>query len=235
MAVTTTERAAGSRARLLFLLGPAFVAAIAYVDPGNVAANLTAGAQYGYLLVWVLVAANAIAVFVQYQSAKLGIVTGKSLPELLGSRLGTGSRRAYWVQAELVAAATDIAEVIGGAIALNLLFGLPLPIGGLIVGIASIGILSIQSRRGQRPFEVVVIALLGVIAVGFLAGMFVSPVDWGAAAGGLVPRFDGAPTVLLAASMLGATVMPHAIYLHSALARDRHGVSADAGRVRTLL
>ncbi|MFJ3391212.1 Nramp family divalent metal transporter [Leifsonia aquatica] len=235
MAVTTTERAAGSRARLLFLLGPAFVAAIAYVDPGNVAANLTAGAQYGYLLVWVLVAANAIAVFVQYQSAKLGIVTGKSLPELLGSRLGTASRRAYWVQAELVAAATDIAEVIGGAIALNLLFGLPLPIGGLIVGIASIGILSIQSRRGQRPFEVVVIALLGVIAVGFLAGMFVSPVDWGAAAGGLVPRFDGAPTVLLAASMLGATVMPHAIYLHSALARDRHGVSADAGRVRTLL
>ncbi|GAA0429548.1 Nramp family divalent metal transporter [Leifsonia naganoensis] len=235
MAVTTTERAAGSRARLLFLLGPAFVAAIAYVDPGNVAANLTAGAQYGYLLVWVLVAANAIAVFVQYQSAKLGIVTGKSLPELLGSRLGTGSRRAYWVQAELVAAATDIAEVIGGAIALNLLFGLPLPIGGLIVGIASIGILSIQSRRGQRPFEVVVITLLGVIAVGFLAGMFVSPVDWGAAAGGLVPRFDGAPTVLLAASMLGATVMPHAIYLHSALARDRHGVSADAGRVRTLL
>ncbi|WP_349867228.1 Nramp family divalent metal transporter [Leifsonia sp. WHRI 6310E] len=235
MAVTTTERATGSRTRLLFLLGPAFVAAIAYVDPGNVAANLTAGAQYGYLLVWVLVAANAIAVFVQYQSAKLGIVTGRSLPELLGARLGTGSRRAYWVQAELVAAATDIAEVIGGAIALNLLFGLPLPIGGLIVGVASIGILSIQSRRGQRPFEVVVIALLGVIAVGFLAGMFVSPVDWGAAAGGLVPRFDGAPTVLLAASMLGATVMPHAIYLHSALARDRHGVSADAGRVRTLL
>lgn len=235
MAVTTTERTTGSRARLLFLLGPAFVAAIAYVDPGNVAANLTAGAQYGYLLVWVLVAANAIAVFVQYQSAKLGIVTGKSLPELLGSRLGVGSRRAYWVQAELVAAATDIAEVIGGAIALNLLFGLPLPIGGLIVGVASIGILSIQSRRGQRPFEVVVIALLGVIAVGFLAGMFVSPVDWGAAAGGLVPRFDGAPTVLLAASMLGATVMPHAIYLHSALARDRHGVSTDAGRVRTLL
>ncbi|MFF2050118.1 Nramp family divalent metal transporter [Leifsonia sp. NPDC058194] len=235
MAVTTAERSTGSRARLLFLLGPAFVAAIAYVDPGNVAANLTAGARYGYLLVWVLVAANAIAVFVQYQSAKLGIVTGKSLPELLGARLGTGARRAFWVQAELVAAATDIAEVIGGAIALNLLFGLPLPVGGVIVGAVSIGILGIQSRRGQRPFEAVILGLLGVIAVGFLAGMFVSPVDWGAAAGGLVPRFDGAPTVLLAASMLGATVMPHAIYLHSALARDRHGVSADAGRVRTLL
>ena len=221
--------------RLVLLLGPAFVAAIAYVDPGNVAANLTAGARYGYLLVWVLVAANAIAVFVQYQSAKLGIVTGRSLPELLGERLGTGARRAYWVQAELVAAATDIAEVIGGAIALNLLFGLPLPAGGVIVGIVAIGILAIQSRGGQRPFEAVILGLLAVIAVGFLAGLFVSPVDWRAAAAGVVPRFDGVPTVLLATSMLGATVMPHAIYLHSALARDRHGVAGDAGRLRTLL
>ncbi|MBO1739095.1 Nramp family divalent metal transporter [Leifsonia sp. TF02-11] len=235
MAVEVAERKARARPRLWLLLGPAFVAAIAYVDPGNVAANLTAGAKYGYLLVWVLVAANAIAVFVQYQSAKLGIVTGRSLPELLGSRLGTAGRRLYWAQAELVAAATDIAEVIGGAIALNLLFGLPLPLGALIVGAAAIGILAVQSRRGQRPFEAVILALLGVIAVGFLAGLVVSPVDWKAAANGLVPRFDGAPTVLLAASMLGATVMPHAIYLHSALARDRHGSSDDAGRVRTLL
>ncbi|MFF1573468.1 Nramp family divalent metal transporter [Leifsonia sp. NPDC058292] len=235
MAVEVEQRKARVPARLFFLLGPAFVAAIAYVDPGNVAANLTAGAQYGYLLVWVLVAANAIAVFIQYQSAKLGIVTGHSLPELLGSRLGTGSRRAFWVQAELVAAATDLAEVIGGAIALNLLFGLPLPIGGLIVGVVSISILAIQSRRGQRPFEMVILGLLGVIAIGFLAGLFVSPVDWGAAAGGLVPRFDGAPTVLLAASMLGATVMPHAIYLHSALARDRHGKAETPGAVSRLL
>ncbi|WP_285114052.1 Nramp family divalent metal transporter [Leifsonia sp. fls2-241-R2A-40a] len=236
MSVGVDERTSrAAPARLLLLLGPAFVAAIAYVDPGNVAANLTAGARYGYLLVWVLVAANAIAVFVQYQSAKLGIVTGRSLPELLGERLGTGTRRAYWVQAELVAAATDIAEVIGGAIALNLLFGLPLPLGGLIVGVVAIGILAIQSRRGQRPFEAIVLGLLGVIAVGFLAGLFVSPVDWGEAAAGLVPRFDGAPTVLLAASMLGATVMPHAIYLHSALARDRHGPPGDARRTRTLL
>lgn len=234
MSVDVRERAPrAAPARLLLLLGPAFVAAIAYVDPGNVAANLTAGARYGYLLVWVLVAANAIAVFVQYQSAKLGIVTGRSLPELLGERLGTTSRRAYWLQAELVAAATDIAEVIGGAIALNLLFGLPLPLGGLIVGVVAIGILAIQSRRGQRPFEAVILGLLAVIAVGFLAGLFVSPVGWADAAAGLVPRFDGAPTVLLAASMLGATVMPHAIYLHSALARDRHG--AGGGRVRTLL
>lgn len=235
MTVEVGERTTRAPLRLLLLLGPAFVAAIAYVDPGNVAANLTAGARYGYLLVWVLVAANGIAVFIQYQSAKLGLVTGRSLPELLGSRLGTGSRRAFWVQAELVAAATDIAEVIGGAIALNLLFGLPLPLGGLIVGIAAIAILAVQSRRGQRPFEAIILALLGVIAVGFLAGLVVSPVDWSAAAGGLVPRFDGAPTVLLAASMLGATVMPHAIYLHSALARDRHGIAVERGRLRELL
>ncbi len=225
----------GSRARALLLLGPAFVAAIAYVDPGNVAANLTAGANYGYLLVWVLVAANAIAVFVQYQSAKLGIVTGSSLPELLGERLSTTPRRAFWVQAEVVAAATDLAEVIGGAVALNLLFGIPLPLGGLIVGVVAIGILAVQSRRGQRSFEAVIVGLLAVIAIGFLAGLFVSPVDWRAAAGGLVPRFDGAPTVLLAASMLGATVMPHAIYLHSSLARDRHGHHLDEKVVSRLL
>ncbi|WP_426519366.1 Nramp family divalent metal transporter [Diaminobutyricibacter sp. McL0618] len=234
----TRRRAPGgrrSRARALLLLGPAFVAAIAYVDPGNVAANLTAGSAYGYLLVWVLVAANAIAVFVQYQSAKLGIVTGSSLPELLGQRLSTGPRRAFWVQAELVAAATDLAEVIGGAVALNLLFGLPLPLGGLIVGVVAIGILAVQSQRGQRSFEAVIVGLLAVIAIGFLAGLFVSPVDWRAAAGGLVPRFDGAPTVLLAASMLGATVMPHAIYLHSSLARDRHGHHLDEKVVSRLL
>ncbi|MCU1477192.1 MAG: mntH [Subtercola sp.] len=208
--------------RILFLLGPAFVAAIAYVDPGNVAANLTAGARYGYLLVWVLVAANGMAMIIQYQSAKLGIVTGRSLPELLGGRMHTASRRAFWVQAELVAAATDLAEVIGGAIALQLLFGLPLLLGGVIVGVISMIILAVQSQRGQRPFETVIMTLLAVIAVGFLAGLFVSPVDWGAAAGGLVPRFVGTDTVLLAAGMLGATVMPHAIYLHSSLARDRH-------------
>ncbi|UFS58876.1 Nramp family divalent metal transporter [Subtercola endophyticus] len=213
---------AGTTPRLLFLLGPAFVAAIAYVDPGNVAANLTAGARYGYLLVWVLVAANGMAMIIQYQSAKLGIVTGHSLPELLGGRMRKWSRRSFWVQAELVAAATDLAEVIGGAIALQLLFGLPLLLGGLIVGVISMAILAVQSRRGQRPFETVIMTLLAVIAVGFLAGLFVSPVDWGEAAGGLVPRFAGTDTVLLAAGMLGATVMPHAIYLHSSLARDRH-------------
>ena len=204
------------------LLGPAFVASIAFVDPGNVAANLSAGAEYGYLLVWVLVAANAMAVLVQYMSAKLGLVTGKSLPELLGERLSRWPRLAYWVQAELVAAATDVAEVVGGAIALNLLFGIPLVWGGVITGVISMVLLMIHTRRGQQPFEFVIIGFLAIIAVGFLAGLFVSPVDWADAAGGIVPRFGDSGTVLLAASMLGATVMPHAIYLHSSLSRDRH-------------
>ncbi len=209
--------------RGVLLLGPAFVAAIAYVDPGNVAANLSAGAKYGYLLVWVLVVANLMAGLIQYQSAKLGLVTGRSLPELLGERLHARSRISFWVQAELIAAATDLAEVIGGAIALHLLFDLPLVVGGLIVGIVSMMLLGIQSRFGQRPFEFVIIGLLAIIAIGFLAGLVVRPPDGAAIVGGLVPRFAGTGSVLLAASVLGATVMPHAIYVHSALARDRHG------------
>ena len=217
------------------LLGPAFVAAIAYVDPGNVAANLTAGARYGYLLLWVLIAANAIAVLVQYQSAKLGLVTGQSLPEILGERLKTGPRRVYWVQAELVAAATDIAEVLGGAIALQLLFGLPLLVGGFIVGVASMLLLTVQSRRGQRSFEIIIITLLAVIVVGFVSGLAFTSPDPAAIVAGIIPRFEGTDSVLLATSMLGATVMPHVIYLHSALARDRHGVSTDPGRIRMLL
>ena len=217
---STTQR---SPIRGVLLLGPAFVAAIAYVDPGNVAANLSAGAKYGYLLVWVLVVANLMAGLIQYQSAKLGLVTGRSLPELLGERLHTRSRISFWVHAELIAAATDLAEVIGGAIALHLLFDLSLVVGGLIVGIVSMILLGIQSRFGQRPFEFVIIGLLAIIAIGFLAGLVVRPPDGAAIVGGLVPRFAGTGSVLLAASVLGATVMPHAIYVHSALARDRHG------------
>ena len=225
--VADVEAALPRRRRWSWLWGPAFVAAIAYVDPGNVAANLTAGARYGYLLVWVLVMANGMAVLVQYLSAKTGLVTGSSLPELLGARLRGGSRILYWLQAELVAAATDLAEVLGGAIALQILFGVPLVIGGVIVGAVSMVVLSIQTRRGQRPFEYVVMGLLLVITIGFMAGLFVSDVSWTDAAAGLVPRFDGGQSVLLAASMLGATVMPHAIYVHSALARDRHGHRRD--------
>jgi manganese transport protein len=221
--------------RLLWLLGPAFVAAIAYVDPGNVATNLSAGAEFRYLLVWVLIVANAMALIVQYLSAKLGLVTGRSLPELLGDRLPRTGRILFWAQAELVAAATDLAEVIGGAIALQILFGLPLLLGGLIVGVVSMVILVIQSRRGQRTFEFVVMGLLAIITIGFVAGLVVSPVHWGQAAAGVLPRFRGSPTVLLAASMIGATVMPHAIYLHSSLVRDRHGISTNPSRIRRLL
>ncbi len=221
--------------RTVVLLGPAFVAAIAYVDPGNVAANLTGGARYGYLLVWVLVSANLMAALVQFQSAKLGIVTGRTLPQLLGDRLGRRSRLAFWGQAELVAAATDLAEIIGGAIALRLLFGLPLPVGGLLIGIVSLALLATQNRFGQRPFESVIVALLAVIAIGFLAGLVVAPPDPGGVIGGLVPGFDGSGSVLLAASMLGATVMPHAIYVHSALARDRHGHARTPDRRRLIL
>ena len=208
--------------RVAWLLGPALVAGVAYLDPGNVASNMTAGARFGYLLVWVVVLGNVMAWLIQYLSAKLGIVTGQSLPEALGRRIrNPWGRRAYWVQAELVAMATDIAEVIGGAVALNLLFGIPLVWGGVITGTISLALLVIQSRRGARTFEFVVIGLIAIIAVGFTFGVFVGPPDAGAVVGGLVPRFDGTDSVLLAASILGATIMPHAIYAHSALARDR--------------
>ena len=164
-----------------------------------------------------------MAILVQYLSAKLGVVTGRSLPELRGARLRTPSRRAFWIQAEVMAVATDVAEVIGGAIALHLLFGLPLFVGGLITGAVSMVILSVHNRRGQRTFEYVVVSLLAIITVGFLCGLLFTDVSPAEAAAGLVPRFEGTDTVLLAASMLGATVMPHAIYLHSALSRGRHG------------
>lgn len=223
------------RQPLPWLLGPAFVAAVAYVDPGNVAANLTAGAQYGYLLVWVLVAANGMAVLIQYLSAKVGLVTGSSLPELLGDRLPRVRRLAYWVQAELVAAATDLAEVIGGAIALHILFGIPLLVGGVIIGVVSMLLLALQTHRGPRFFEFVVSGLLMIVTAGFVAGLFFGPVSWDEAVAGIVPRFEGTQTVLLAASMLGATVMPHAIYAHSALARDRHGNAVPAEALPRLL
>ena len=217
------------------LLGPALVAAIAYVDPGNVASNISAGAQYGYLLVWVIVVANLMAGLVQYLSAKLGLVTGTSLPEALRGTLSPGARVGYWIQAEAVALATDLAEVIGGAVALNLLFGLPLLAGGLITGAVSMALLAVQDRRGQRAFERVVIGMLLVIATGFLASLFLRPPSPGGVASGLVPRLADADSVLLAAAILGATVMPHAVYLHSGLARDRHGRPQGARRRRLLL
>lgn len=221
--------------RRWLLLGPAFVAAIAYVDPGNVAANVSAGAQFGFLLVWVIVAANLMACLVQYLSAKLGLVTGCSLPEAVGGRMSRRTRLAYWVQAELVAMATDLAEVVGGAIALYLLFDLPLLVGGVITGAVSLILLIVKDVRGQRVFERVITGLLMVIAIGFLTSLFAASPPVGAAAEGLIPRFDGAESVLLAAAMLGATVMPHAVYLHSGLARDRHGYPGPGEPRRALL
>ena len=226
------RRAAVSTPRAAWLIGPALVAGVAYLDPGNVASNMTAGAQYGYLLVWIVVLGNVMAWLIQYLSAKLGVVTGESLPEVLGRRIkNKWGRRAYWLQAELVAMATDLAEVIGGAVALNLLFNVPLIWGGLITGAVSIALLMLQSRRGPRTFETVVIGLLVIITIGFTVGVFIAPPDPGALVGGLVPRFEDTGSVLLAASILGATIMPHAIYAHSALARDRFAPSAGrAGR-----
>lgn len=206
----------------VLLLGPALVAGVAYLDPGNVASNVTAGARYGYLLIWVVVSANLIAWLIQYLSAKLGVVTGKSLPELLGERFASrGGRLAYWIQAEGVAMATDLAEVIGGAVALWLLFDIPLLAGGLITGTVSMVLLSMQSRRGPRAFEGVIIVLLAVIVVGFSSGVIIAPPDPAGVAAGLVPRFEDTGSVLLAVSVLGATIMPHAIYAHSSLSRDR--------------
>ncbi|MCH6196426.1 Nramp family divalent metal transporter [Corynebacterium mastitidis] len=218
--LSSPEAPARRQPRITSLLGPAFVAAIAYVDPGNVAANLSAGAEYGYLLLWVLVLANLMAALVQYLSAKLALVTGRSLTAELAGRLPRVPRWLYWGQAEIIVAATDIAEVIGGAVALHLLFGTPLLLSGLIVSAVSLAMLALQGQRTQRSFEAVIVGFLAVITLGFVSGLFVSGLDLGAMAQGLVPRFQGTPTVLLAASMLGATVMPHAICLHSGLVRD---------------
>ena len=211
--------------RVVPLLGPALVAGVAYLDPGNVASNMTAGAQFGYLLVWVVVVGNLVAWLVQYLSAKLGLATGKSLTQILGERIkNKWLRRGFWVQAEIVAMATDLAEVVGGAIAFNLLFGFPLLAGGMVMGLLSLLLLSLRDRSGAKAFERSIISLLLIISICFGIGLVVAPPDPGSLLGGLMPRFDGAASVLLAASILGATIMPHAIYAHSALTRDRFGL-----------
>lgn len=230
-----STRSVTARARFSAMLGPAFVAAVAYVDPGNVAANVTSGARYGYLLVWVLVLANAMSVLIQYQSAKLGVVTGKSLPQLLGERMHSGPRILFFAQAEVIAIATDLAEVIGGAIALNLLFNLPLFVGGLVIGAVSTVLLFFQGGRTHRVFERMIIGLLLVITFGFIAGLFIAPPDPGEVVGGLVPRFAGTDSVLMASSILGATVMPHAIYLHSTLVNDHYEKGEERPSVRMQL
>ncbi len=215
------------------LLGPAFVTAIAYVDPGNFATNISAGSRYGYLLVWVVIVSNLMAMLIQYLSAKAGVATGESLPALCRRHLPRQVVRGLWVQAEVVAIATDLAEVVGGAIALKLLFGLPLLVGGLITASVAFGLLTLQTR-GHRPFEVAIAGLLSVIFLGFLYDLVAGGVQPLAVLEGTVPRFEGRESVLLATGMLGATVMPHAIYLHGALTRDRYVTDTETQR-RSLL
>lgn len=234
MGSTTTMTRAG-RGKAAWLLGPALVAGVAYLDPGNVAVNMSAGAQFGYLLVWVLVAANGAAWLVQYLSAKLGIATGASMSELLGKHISRRtSRLLYGLQAQFVAIATDVAEVIGGAVALWILFDIPLVVGAIITSAVSTVLLLVQSRNGAKTFEFVIIGLLLVIAIGFCYSLVLAPPTASDVLGGIVPRFEGPESVLLAASILGATVMPHAIYAHSSLTRDRFGTNTTHSR-RTLI
>ena len=213
-------RARGRRRQTFALLGPAFVAAVAYVDPGNFATNVTGGAKFGYLLLWVVLAANLMAMLIQYLSAKVGIATGRNLPELCRERFPRPVSVGLWIQAELIAMATDLAEFMGAAIALNLLFGVPLFAAGLLTGAVAFGILALQTR-GYRRFETAIAGLLGVILLGFVYEMAHTGGDLGGIGRGFVPNFSGTESVLLATGILGATVMPHVIYLHSALTQNR--------------
>ncbi len=217
----------------LTMLGPAFVAAVAYVDPGNFATNVQAGAKYGYRLLWVVLMANLIAMLIQYLSAKLGVVTGQSLPELCRARFPRWVSWALWIQAEVMAMATDVAEFLGAAIGLNLLFGVPLLVAGGITGVLAFAILELQ-RRGYRRFELAITALLGLVFAGFLYETLKIGPSAPQTLRGLIPSLDGAGSVYLAVGIVGATVMPHVIYLHSALTKDRMPVRDDAERRRVL-
>ncbi len=209
-------------ARLWPLLGPAFVASVAYVDPGNFATNIAAGSRYGYLLLWVILVANLMGMLIQSMSATLGIATGMSLPEACRVRHRRPTVLGLWIVAEIVAMATDLAEFIGAAIALNLLFGLPLLPAALVTAVGAYAILWVQTSRGFRHMEAVITGLLLVIIVGFVVQVVLAgPSGVGIARGLLIPGFDGTESVLLAAGILGATVMPHVIYLHSALTKPR--------------
>jgi manganese transport protein len=202
-------------------LGPAFVAAVAYIDPGNFATNIAGGAKFGYLLLWVILSANLIAMVVQTQSAKLGIATGKNLAELCRETFSRRTSIGLWLQAEVVAMATDIAEVVGAALGLNLLFGIPLFPAGVIAGAGAFGILALQ-QMGFRRLEAAITALVGVVVASFVFELIHAKPDGGEVAKHLfVPGFAGTESILLATGIIGATVMPHVIYLHSALTQRR--------------
>ena len=221
-------RSRGRARGIMALLGPAFVAAVAYIDPGNFATNFSAGARFGYALAWVIVVANLMAMLVQYLSAKTGVATGRDLPELCREYLPRAVSGGLWVQAELIAMATDVAEFVGAALGLNLLFGVQLLPAGLITAVVAFGILALQ-QRGYRRFELAICGLLGIVFLGFaydLAAVGTAP---GAIASGLVPSLPGG-SVLLVAGIIGATVMPHVVYLHSALTKSRVPCRDDAER-----
>ncbi|HZE04171.1 MAG TPA: Nramp family divalent metal transporter [Solirubrobacteraceae bacterium] len=217
----------------LAMLGPAFVASIAYVDPGNFATNLQGGAKFGYELLWVVLLANLIAMLIQYLSAKLGIVTERNLPEVVRGRFPRAVTWGMWVQAEIMAMSTDIAEFLGAALGLNLLFGVPLLPAGLITGVIAFAILELQSH-GFRRFELAITALLGIIFLGFLYETLKIGPSAHASLRGLVPGLSGSSALYLAVGIIGATVMPHAIYLHSALIQGRMPALSDRERRRVL-
>jgi len=220
--------------RIWPFLGPAFIAAVAYIDPGNFATNIAGGAKFGYLLLWVVLAANLIAMVVQTQSAKLGIATGKNLAELCRERFSRPASVGLWLQAELVAMACDIAEVVGAALGLNLLFGIPLFPAGVIAGAGAFAILTLQ-QRGFRRLEAGITVLVGVVVAAFAFELFDASPDAGEIGRHLiVPGFAGTESILLATGIIGATVMPHVIYLHSALTQKRVVGRDDSERRRIL-
>jgi len=215
-------------------LGPAFIAAVAYIDPGNFATNISAGSQFGYLLLWVVLLANLMAMVVQTQSAKLGIASGRNLPEACRDNFSRRTSFLLWVQAELVAMATDVAEIVGAALALNLLFGMPLLEAAALAGLVSFGVLELQ-RRGFRRLEAVIAGMVGIVVAGFAFETIAAKPDGSQTLHGLfVPGFAGTESILLASGIIGATVMPHVIYLHSALTQRRVVGRNDSERRRIL-
>jgi len=215
---------------VLVFAGPAVVASIAYMDPGNFATNIQAGARYGYTLLWVVLAANVIAMVFQALSAKLGIVTGKNLAEMCREHFSPPVVYGMWAISEVAAMATDLAEFLGGAIGLSLLFHIPL-FAGMAVTAAVTYLILLLEGQGFRPLELVISALVGVIALSYLVEMFIAPVDWGAAAlHTVLPQIDDAGALLIAVGIIGATVMPHAVYLHSGLTQHRTAIRDDKDR-----
>jgi manganese transport protein len=203
------------------MLGPAFVASVAYVDPGNFATNFQAGAEHGYRLVWVVVMANLMAMLIQYLTSKLGLATGRSLPELCAERFPRSLNAFMWLQAEVIAMACDLAEFTGAAVGLNLVFGVPLFPAGLITAVVAFGVLGLQ-QRGYRKFELAIVALLGLVAMGFVYDyVAVGHQSYSGILHGLEPRIGHGDSLSLTIGIIGATVMPHVIYLHSSLQSDR--------------